>query len=1000
VSARAFVVAAAAATLATVAFGQAVDPRSRVAEEACSTCHSSLEEMHPWYALSCTACHGGDGAATKKELAHARSSQKLPSDERLLPRDFDPALIQFANPSDLRVAGKVCGECHADDCARLMKSLHCTTAGHLSDGLYENGFTRDKKTRFAIFPVKSGPEPGRTGEGDAAALARAAKHAYPELPGFPLDSEPTRDPARRGTLAGHVTDLARKSCMQCHLWSAGTAVRGRLGQDGNYRAGGCAACHVTYADDGLSKSADPTVDHVAPGHPLKHSMTAAPPTQTCARCHFGDASIGLSFRGLAQLVPGMPAGPEVKGTTKALQNGVFYVNDPKIVPPDVHHERGMHCVDCHTVADVMGDGNAYGFMEHAVEIDCADCHGTIEKLSQLKTSRGRPLANLTVDGGLVYLVSKVDGQRHFVPQAAHVVDPDRAEYNPRAARAMTPEHEALACYACHSAWNPNFFGFHFDRNESFTQLDLLSGERTKGRCTTTEKVFATFKNFYLGFDGRGQVAPYLVGFSTMGSVRDDKNRLVLDEQLPVTAAGLSGMTMVHHQTHTVRAEARACVECHRSPTTLGLGSPSFDLARELAAVVDRRGLHVVAVDRQHLDFSAPLASLPLPQAIAIAAKCDDLQGRFETLFVALDHAGIAVVDARRPEFPERVAFVDCDDPRALLVRGTTLYVANGTAGIALYDVKEPRKPKLLAHAPTAEARGLDLSWPDLYVADGAGGVKVFDVSDPAKPDFVAHLDPNLSAAAKDDACAVRVLFQYSRPDDGKGRRTPARKLAAIASNQQGFQLFDVTEPRKAQRLFPPPNVMAPDRSTSSPDQNVPHFFDVQVFSRFDLGSPGGDIPTEENDYACFAVQDGDVAVGQGHALMVRITTPRAPKTVSNATVPDGAFHLATAAWYAAPFLQRYALVAGRNAATAVNTSASDKPMLLGPLFGEGLPVQGIALEEFPLDRMVDENGKQLKDISHPDSRYLTRAEIDRVLHVPLSDEDLAQPGPTAAETKR
>jgi hypothetical protein len=75
-------------------------------------------------------------------------------------------------------------------------------------------------------------------------------------------------------------------------------------------------------------------------------------------------------------------------------------------------------------------------------------------------------------------------------------------------------------------------------------------------------------------------------------------------------------------------------------------------------------------------------------------------------------------------------------------------------------------------------------------------------------------------------------------------------------------------------------------------------------------------------------------------------------------------------------------------------------MLLGPLFGEGLPIQGIALEEFPLDRMVDESGKQLKDISHPDSRYLTRAEIDRVLHVPLSDEDLAQPGPPAAETKR
>jgi hypothetical protein len=194
--------------------------------------------------------------------------------------------------------------------------------------------------------------------------------------------------------------------------------------------------------------------------------------------------------------------------------------------------------------------------------------------------------------------------------------------------------------------------------------------------------------------------------------------------------------------------------------------------------------------------------------------------------------------------------------------------------------------------------------------------------------------------------------------------------------------------------------MNPGGRTASPDQNVPHFFDVQVFSRFDLGSPGGDIPTEENDYACFAVQDGDVAVGQGHALMVRITNPRVPKVVSNGAIPDGSFHVAMAAWYDAPFLQRFALVAGRNAATALNTSASDKPMLLGPLFGEGLAVTGIALEEFPLDRMVDESGKQLKDLSHPGSRYLTRAEIDRVLHVPLTEEDLAQQGPPAAETKR
>ncbi len=944
------------------------------AEESCVRCHTGIEEMHPWQALACTACHGGDGNAAKKEFAHVRPKQPPPNDERLLPRDFDPAWVQFANPSDLRVAAKTCGSCHTAACDNLFKSLHCTTAGHLSDGLYENGLTRERRTRYGIFPVK-----------DTDGVV--PKGAYAELSGF-LSAD---DPARRTALAGHVVDLGRKSCMQCHLWSAGTAVRGRLGQDGNYRGGGCAACHVTYADDGISKSGDAAVDHFEPGHPMQHVLTTAPPTQTCARCHFGDASIGLSFRGLAQLVPGMPAGPEVKGTTSSLLNGVFYANDRAIVPPDVHHERGMHCVDCHTVRDVMGDGNVYGFMEHAVEIECVDCHGTFDEVTDLKTSRGSPLKNLHVEAGLVYLVSKVDGKRHFVPQATHVLDPARPEYNPRAARAMTPDHERLECYTCHAGWNVNFFGFHFDRNESFTQLDLLTGDRTKGRCTTQEKVFATYKHFYVGMNDERMVAPYLVGFSTMGSVHDEKGRKFLDQQLPVTAAGLSGMTMVHHQLHTTRAQARSCVECHRAPATLGLGSGSFNLSRDLAALVDGRGLHLVAVDREHVDFSVPLASLPLPDAVAIAARCDDLQGRFETLYVALAKSGVAVVDARRPAFPERISFVDCEDPRALLVRAGVLYVADGIGGVKLFDVRDPRKPKLLSKLPTVEARDLDLSYPQLYVADGPAGVKVFDVGTPARPEFLAHLDPNLSPGIPDDACAVKTLFQYSRPDDGAERRTDARKIAVIAGGFDGFFVFDVTEPASARRLFPPPQVVA-RRGTAAPGSEVPRFLDVELLSRFDLGSPGGDIPTEENDYALFAVQPGDPATQPGNLAIVRVTNPFAPRFVGGETIPDGAARLAAAAWYNPPFLQRFALVAGRAACTAINTSASDKPKLLGPLFGEGLRVHDLVVEEFPLDRMVDETGRPLKDISHEGARYFGRQEIERLLRVPLAPDDLPPAG--------
>src|SRR6185436_5282088 len=177
--------------------------------------------------------------------------------------------------------------------------------------------------------------------------------------------ERMRVPREGKTLGDHFSDLPRKACLQCHLWGEGVAVRGRLGMDGLYRGAGCAACHVGYAEDGKSRSADASIDKAEPGHPREHRMTATPPVEACTRCHVGDASIGNDFRGLAQLYPQQPAGPDVANTTPALIAGQFFIKDPVLTPPDLHGARGMACIDCHTTRDVMGDGDVYGEMEHA-----------------------------------------------------------------------------------------------------------------------------------------------------------------------------------------------------------------------------------------------------------------------------------------------------------------------------------------------------------------------------------------------------------------------------------------------------------------------------------------------------------------------------------------------------------------------------------------------------------------------------------------------------------
>ena len=530
-------------------------PQGPAGSSGCLHCHYGIEDMHPEAELSCVDCHGGDAETTQKTRAHVQRQGSARGDERVAPLEGDLAWRRFVNPMDMRIVDRTCGTCHEQEVEFVRTSLHGTTAGHLSDGYYEMGLFKRRGSQYGVFPVSRPLREG--GAVDSLIQVPAFQSRLPE-----------------DQLKSHFTDLVRKECMQCHLYSTGRAVRGRVGFDGDYRGEGCAACHVEYALDGLSESADPSVVKNEPGHPRRHAMTRTPTTDTCVSCHYGDASIGLHYRGLSQLPPGAPGGPDISGTTDAPLNRVFYLNDPAMVPPDVHHQRGMHCIDCHTVSDVMGDGELHGQMEHAVEISCEACHGDFERVATLRSDEGAPLENLRWEDEDVILTSKVTGEEYVVPQATRVTSRTHWEFNANALDAMTDVHEKLECYTCHAGWNVNFLGFHFSRNESLSQLDLISGKRTPGRVTTQEKVFATWKSFYAGLNEKGRVAPYLTGFSTMGSVWDEDGALVLDQVMPVTREGLSGMTMVHHQLHSTRPTARSCVECHRTSSTWGMGSPT------------------------------------------------------------------------------------------------------------------------------------------------------------------------------------------------------------------------------------------------------------------------------------------------------------------------------------------------------------------------------------------------------------------------------------------
>ncbi len=164
---------------------------------------------------------------------------------------------------------------------------------------------------------------------------------------------------------------------------------------------------------------DPTIKRNEPGHPATHTITNLIPDDRCRACHNRSARVGLNYHG--EMESSQYGTRFVRGelNNETLSDGRFVWR----LLPDIHREKGMACIDCHTGQDTMGDGSIHRYMKDQIEIRCEDCHGNqttapatmaVEKndplvqallrsspylkLSDgdtiLSTSKGRPLPNV------------------------------------------------------------------------------------------------------------------------------------------------------------------------------------------------------------------------------------------------------------------------------------------------------------------------------------------------------------------------------------------------------------------------------------------------------------------------------------------------------------------------------------------------------------------------------------------------------------------------------
>lgn len=545
---------------------------------SCEVCHSPLnkkghpvgiEQAHPWKELSCVACHGGNPESLIKEESHVPPS-KAPYLIKTYLKNLksaeldkvDPAYLQFINPGDLRVAAKSCGGegCHSETVAKVQRSMMAHTSGEITVARYRAGAQTDPYGHLGAMPLVD-PDPDLGLPTTVTSIGR-------------FDPKPLTKDATFGDYQDHYMI---KSCFRCHINDFG---ENKFQAD--YRSSGCTSCHMIYSDEGVSKSKDPTINKDAAPHPVKHQLTSAIPTNQCMHCHYRGARIGPSYLGFRESGGNgfNPKNPGVLGKAIHGHDATYYIQDEDTTntwdetPMDIHAEKGMHCIDCHTRHDVHGDGHLYSDTLNQIEVKCEDCHGDHKRETSLLTSQNRKFDHMWKDkDGKVWLKGKVDGKLHPVSQVKRMIDPKSPEFSQGAADAMGinaqgfSHLDTLACYTCHSDWMPSCYGCHVTLDLSRDAPALTTGKMTPGKPSGKRK-WVEINDLILMHGTHGKITPSQPAERFFLTVigKDGKTKL-LDNQPRMGAGGIkgkSGMGARAVNPHTTRSFGRfsICSKCH------------------------------------------------------------------------------------------------------------------------------------------------------------------------------------------------------------------------------------------------------------------------------------------------------------------------------------------------------------------------------------------------------------------------------------------------------
>ena len=431
-------------------------------------------------------------------------------------------------PGNLSNARETCAKCHSNELDRIENSLMTTNSGIVAVDKYVFGEADSLDYHYHIKNIKNSPSDK------------------------------------------HLRDL----CANCHL-GAEKKEFGEINQLS--RGGGCNACHLNYTEDAKNDLANYLASNKKVLPTFHPSTDVFITNEHCFGCHSRSSRISTNYEGWQETL--------LKETDIKDSLGYKVMEDKRVYTyneEDIHHTKGLLCIDCHSSHEVMGDGKKYSHAEQAVKIQCIDCHykekpNTIpydsldnesllvflhreyshtDKQILVAKKDNHPLVNTFVDSlGDAFLISKKDGSIHELNPQSEICSRDNA-------------HKNVNCSTCHSSWTPRCIGCHneFDKDEP-RAFDLL------------EKTYV-----------QGQWKEYVAEFSSslpaMGVRENDDGKhiepaipgMIMTIDLSSYTEKIIGETILFHRLyapnspHTTSKDVRSCVSCHVNSATLGYGN--------------------------------------------------------------------------------------------------------------------------------------------------------------------------------------------------------------------------------------------------------------------------------------------------------------------------------------------------------------------------------------------------------------------------------------------